>query len=516
MTKKTSDNRQVSNHESDTADTLNDKLVAGNDAETAHAAEAAAQDGSQPHASGRVPEADTPASSGYAPAELAADAPEAKDAGPAPEESAGAAPPIDPPARESAASVTPVPGSGSGGGKAVLVGAGVVVVALAVALWFQHKTYTENAQALQAQVSQASQQASQALEQSKQVQSSGGQQAQAIERLQAELDQSRSQIEALTQTLQTLTDTGSDLVLLNDVDHLVTIAQQQLQLGGNVANAIVALETAQAQLARANRPAMASLLQTLNGDLQRLRAVSTVDVAMLVNRLETLSALVSQAPLMVPDDAAPKPIARAPEFDGFTVPSVSTPETPETMPWWEKGWVTASDWASTAWNSVSQDLERFIVVRRVDDATAMLLSPDQAARFRENLRLRILTAQLALMMRQPTVWQTETAALTKAIESRFDERSPETREALRIARQMQDTNIDTQLPTVTNSLKAIEALRDEQAREAGARDAAADATDAAIPAPAEEAGEVPANAADTQAPVPSQGSEAPATTAVQG
>src|SRR5690606_23662761 len=163
-----------------------------------------------------------------------------------------------------------------------------------------------------------------------------------------------------------------------------------------------------------------------------------------------------------------------------------------------------------------RDLERFIVVRRVDDATAMLLSPDQAARFRENLRLRILTAQLALMMRQPTVWQTETAALVKAVESRFDERSPDAREALRIARQMQDTNIDTQLPTVTTSLKAIEALRDEQARQAGARDTASEAAGNGASAPTDDAAEASTGrentpAADTSAPA----SDAPANAAVQ-
>ena len=79
------------------------------------------------------------------------------------------------------------------------------------------------------------------------------------------------------------------MVLLNDIDHLVTIAQQQLLLGGNVANAIVSLETAQARLARANRPTLASLQQTINGDLDRLRASSTTDVASLSRQLEQLA-----------------------------------------------------------------------------------------------------------------------------------------------------------------------------------------------------------------------------------
>lgn len=348
----------------------------------------------------------------------------------------------------------------------VLLGAGIIVVALAVALWYQQRHFSQASATLQAAVQEASSTATQARDASRRLAQQSDQQKAAIASLESALNDSRAQVDTLVQAFQTLTDTGSDLVLLNDIDHLVTIAQQQLQLGGNVANAIVALETAQAQLARANRPGLASLLQTINGDLDRLRAVATVDVAMLVSELETLSALVSQAPLMIPDDAAPAPVARAPEFNGFSVPPTPTGTTDTQAPWWEQSLDVARDWTLSAWESVRHDLERFILVRRVDDATAMLMSPDQATRFRENLRLRIMTAQLALMMRQPTVWKTETEALVKSIESRFDERSPQSREALRLARKMQDTDIDTRLPTVTNSLKAIEALRDESARKA--------------------------------------------------
>src|SRR5690606_3621262 len=86
--------------------------------------------------------------------------------------------------------------------------------------------------------------------------------------------------------------------------------------------------------------------------------------------------------------------------------------------------------------------------------------------FRENLRLRIMTAQLALMMRQPNVWATETANLVRSIESRFDQQSAESRRALKIARDMSDTDIDVRLPTVDNSLGAIEALREASAKSA--------------------------------------------------
>src|SRR3546814_20871463 len=57
---------------------------------------------------------------------------------------------------------------------------------------------------------------------------------------------------------------------------------------------------------------LASLLQTINGDLDRLRAASTIDVALLSTQLDELSNLVSEAALLVPDDAVPEPVPAPP------------------------------------------------------------------------------------------------------------------------------------------------------------------------------------------------------------
>src|SRR3546814_15284329 len=69
------------------------------------------------------------------------------------------------------------------------------------------------------------------------------------------------------------------------------------------------------------------------------------------------------------------------------------------------------------------------------------------------------------MMKQAKIWQAETDALVKSIETRFDQRSQQTRQALKIARQMADTAIDAKLPTVDNTLQALEALRAERVKQ---------------------------------------------------
>lgn len=347
----------------------------------------------------------------------------------------------------------------SGAGPAYALTA-VVVVLAAAGLWYQNSLLEKHKVELQAQLATNINTTEQARQTAQQALALAQRQSDKLAQLEKSFNDSTEQFHDLSQAFQTMTDSGSELVLLNDIDHLATIAQQQLMLGGNVANAIVSLEAAQAQLARANRVGLASLQQTLNGDLERLRAAATVDVASLSRQLDTLSRYVSEAPLLVPDDVAGGANTEALDLSSE---SVASAELPADAPWWERSWNTVQQWGSSAWRSVSHDLGQFVSIRRVDDAAALLMSPDQAARLRENLRLRIMAAQLAMMMNQSAVWQTELNAVATALEKRFDTQSNQVQQALRLTRQLQDTRIGARLPTVNNTLAAIESLRQAQA-----------------------------------------------------
>ena len=362
----------------------------------------------------------------------------------------------------------------------------IVAIGLGAGLWYQHRVFKRVGAQLESRVADASSIASQAREQAQQAVSLAQTQTQQLEALQASLNQTQARYQSLEQAFQTLTDSGSELTLVNDVDHLVNIAHQQLALGGNVANAIVALETAQAQLARANRPNLASLQQTINGDLDRLRTVATTDVPMLSHQLDTLESLIATAPLLVPDAAAPGlPAADAQSQGGSSAGAAGTTsgEPAADAAWWRRAADSVYAWSSRAWASLRHDLGQFISVRRAADPAALLMSPDQATQLRQNLRLRAMTAQLALLMRQPGVWKTETHALEQALATRYDGQADQTRQALKIARGLADTAIDVKLPTVDNSLQALQTLRDAQAKQAAKQSQGAAAPDDAAAQP---------------------------------
>jgi len=413
----------------------------------------------------------------------------------------------------------------------------VLAIVLAAALWMQRKQFLAAAREvatrlddLNATVGQARSDAQKALNLA---QTQSGRAA----ALENALRETQSQYSALEQAWQNYSDSASDDVLVNDIERLLTIADQQLRLAGSVNNGIVALETAQSRLARADRPRLASLQQTINGDLDRLRAVPTVDVPQQAARIERLSALIAKAPLLVPDQISPaawqdagadKSAVGSPRTQaaglaneaatgeagadatdtgaaGTTQPgqpqaparqSQAEPQVPPPsqqqqqqgqapalaagpgaaaasaadQPWWQRWRDEMASWPGRAGASLVHEFGDLIRVQRVDEPAALLLSAEQATQLRSMLRQRLLTAQMALLMRQPAVWKSELDAVNTTLNTYFDRRSADTLAALNLARELSQTEISVKLPTVADSLSAVEAVRASATTNSSGRD----------------------------------------------
>ncbi|MFA5664973.1 uroporphyrinogen-III C-methyltransferase [Castellaniella sp.] len=342
----------------------------------------------------------------------------------------------------------------------------LLAVILGGALYYQHQQYRTLLADAQQERAGYQQMLDRTREQADQALGQVRQQAAQLRDLQATLETTNGQVQELDQALQLMTDSGSDLLLLNDIDHLLAMAEQQLAMGGNVANALISLESAQARLARANRPALAALQQSINGDIDRLRAVATINLPVLSEQVNHLSELVGAATLLVPEKAdgqspahdAADAQAAAPRPQDEAAAASPAPGTPEWQVMAGQAWGQVQETARLA----ARDLRELFDVRRVDDPAALLMSPEQALRFREALKQRVMMAQLALLMQQSRIWRTELAYLATAIDERYDMRDESARQALKLARELHDTPIEIRLPGLENSLAALAAAREAE------------------------------------------------------
>lgn len=240
-------------------------------------------------------------------------------------------------------------------------------------------------------------------------------------------EESRAQQEAL-QTLYVELANNRDAWAISETEQLVIIASQQLQLAGNVKPALLALQTADNRLQELDKPQVIQLRKVLGRDIQKLQALPGIDIAGMSLKLESLVDAADKMPLAS---------ARHPRQDAPTRP----------------------DWDSDPWRRLTQeiwqDVRRMVRVERMDRPEQPVLAPEQSYFLRENLRLRLLAARIALLQRDEATYRVDLHTAELWIRRHFDPQDASTRNALATLQQLSSSSITIQLPDISESLNAV-------------------------------------------------------------
>jgi uroporphyrin-3 C-methyltransferase len=94
-------------------------------------------------------------------------------------------------------------------------------------------------------------------------------------------------------------------------------------------------------------------------------------------------------------------------------------------------------------------------VTRIDQPEAMLLAPEQAYFLRENLKLRLLNARLALLARQFDTAQADLQSALGAVERYFDRSSRRTQLTAELIRQVAAQSRQVGVPRPEATLAAL-------------------------------------------------------------
>lgn len=260
-----------------------------------------------------------------------------------------------------------------------------------------------------------------------------------IEALQAKLGAVEgrfAEFQAQTEALKALNQDiarGREEATLLEVEQAITLAGQQLQLAGNVPVAILALQTADSRLARLDRPAYLPLRKAVAKDLERLNALPFVDMPGLSLRLEQLILGVDKLPLT----AYGRPVEQA-EVQKVAV----------AVPWWQR-----------TGGEVWQELKGLVRIQRFDREDPALLAPGQGYFLRENLKLRLLNARLALFARDQWTYRNELKVAQEWLGRHFDANDKAVLTTLSTLRQMTATEISVELPNLNDTQAALRSLR---------------------------------------------------------
>jgi uroporphyrin-3 C-methyltransferase len=240
---------------------------------------------------------------------------------------------------------------------------------------------------------------------------------------------------------------------LSEVEQVLSTASQQLQLAGNVQGALIALQNADRSLARSDKPQFIGVRRAIAADMEKLKATPAVDLAGVAVRLDSVIAQVDTLPMLSDEKpllpAAPVRGAQARKPAAGSATAAAAPAAP--MGIGERMLATWRNWSEEMWDDVRQ----LIRVRSVNTPEALMLSPDQSYFVRENLKLRLLNARLALLSRDETTFAGDLTAAQETLDKYFDTRARTTQQAQSALRQVQANNLAIEMPTLADSLNAV-------------------------------------------------------------
>jgi uroporphyrin-3 C-methyltransferase/uroporphyrinogen III methyltransferase/synthase len=108
------------------------------------------------------------------------------------------------------------------------------------------------------------------------------------------------------------------------------------------------------------------------------------------------------------------------------------------------------------------DVRQLVRVRSVDTPEALMLSPTESFFVRENLKLRLLNARLALLSRNEATFRDDLASSQEILLKYFDTRARSTQSAQSALRQVQANNLTIEMPTLSESLNAVRNYKAKQ------------------------------------------------------
>ena len=108
-----------------------------------------------------------------------------------------------------------------------------------------------------------------------------------------------------------------------------------------------------------------------------------------------------------------------------------------------------------------QPLQGLVRIQRIEANTPVLLAPEQAVYLREQLKLRLLNARLALLAHEGEVFKGDIAAISDALPRFFAQEDAAVRAAIDYCRQLQALEISNERPELRSSLEALARLRNE-------------------------------------------------------
>ena len=219
--------------------------------------------------------------------------------------------------------------------------------------------------------------------------------------------------------------------LFSEADFLLNNALRKLVLDNDVDTAVSLLKLADETLAKVNNSQSAAIRSAINQDLKQLLSVVGVDKNAVMQKLSQLANTVDELPVLDVNFG-----------DDQNATKLSD---------------SLSDWAENAEKSATSFLNHFIRISPKHGADRKeLLAPNQDIYLRENIRLRLQLAIMAVPRQQNELYKQSLEAVASWIRSYFDTNAEVTQSFLKSVDELSELSIYVDVPSQLQSLSMLD------------------------------------------------------------
>ena len=220
--------------------------------------------------------------------------------------------------------------------------------------------------------------------------------------------------------------------LFSEADFLLNNALRKLVLDNDVDTAISLLKLADETLVKVNNSQANTIRTAINQDLKQLLSLSSVDQNAVMQKLSQLANTVDELQAL----------------------NVNFDETPE-----KSGKLSddIADWQQNVEKSATSFLNHFIRISPKQSADKKeLLAPNQDIYLRENIRLRLQLAIMAVPRQQDELYKQSLDAVASWVRSYFDTSTEVTQNFLKSVDELADSSIYVDVPEQLQSLTLLD------------------------------------------------------------
>ncbi|MDH4571694.1 uroporphyrinogen-III C-methyltransferase [Salinicola acroporae] len=332
----------------------------------------------------------------------------------------------------------PPPGSGasSGGGKRGTGGklgllALILVILLAVVVAFVGYRGWQKLQAQQAQLSQIGTNSTTLDQLESKVGELDQSRQQNLKMMRGEFDQYRQSLDnTLDKVLKELAQqqqADPREWLHAEAEYLLRLANQRLQLERDVKGAKALLKAADDRLRDADNPALVPVRRAIQSELASLDSVPVIDRTGLYLALMAQQEQLARLPLKqdIEEIAAGK---------GDAKPSGG----------WRQQLAT-----------LGRELKDLVTVRRHDQPLEALITPEQESYLRQNVRLLLEQAQLALLKSEPELYQASLDKATELVQGYYATDNDGVAKSIDKLKSLRDQDVRPELPDISESSQLL-------------------------------------------------------------